>query len=183
MKQEREREVENRTLSLSLCLSYLRCLSLFSLSFFSMTMAMCLCVVCNLFVWCDVVVVLLCCGCGCACCRACSRVSFLLALTKTLPCAHSKRSRAQFQNARVCRQNARVLCETGVLTAHTGASRADCMSVSSVSVSLFISLSLVGYLFPFSMFCFDTLTRKIAREEFRRTHKKKDRNKHLSDNG
>ena len=35
-------------------------------------------------------------------------------LPETLPCVFSKRSR-------VCRQNARVLCDTGVLTAHSGA--------------------------------------------------------------
>ena len=51
---------------------------------------------------------------------------------KTLPCILSKRSR-------VCRQNARVAQDTGVLKIHTAASRADCLSVC-LSLLIFISL-------------------------------------------
>ena len=44
-----------------------------------------------------------------------------LFLPKTTLCFHSNRSRVYLQNAPVCRQNARVTKDTGVLTAHTGA--------------------------------------------------------------
>ena len=50
-------------------------------------------------------------------------------------CVHSKRSR-------VCRQNDRVLCDTGVLTAHTGAFRKYAWERLGQSVSLSLSLSL-----------------------------------------
>ena len=66
-------------------------------------------------------------------------------------CVHSKRFC-------VCRQNDRVLCDTGDLTAHTGAflkvhtgaSRAVCLSLS-LYFSLSARLSIVGSLFLFSM--------------------------------
>ena len=139
---------------LSLFLSFSSHLSLFSIfihllificllislthyfSLFSMTMAMCLCVL-----WCcvvlRVVVVVSCCLCA----------RFVLALKTTL-CVHSKRSR-------VCRQNARVTLDTvvlrahSVLSVHTGASRADCLSLS---LSLCSSLSLSSLLFSSLLF-------------------------------
>ena len=80
-----------------------------------------------------------------------------LALKTTL-CVHSKRSRVYFQNTPVCAVKTTVSYVTSVLKVHTGASRADCLSVclsahllSNLSHSLLISLS-------FSLFLLSALS-------------------------
>ena len=155
-----------RTISSSLSLSHLRCLSLFSL--FSMTVAMC--DVCNECV-CVLCVVLLCdvlwlgCACCCGCivlCCVCARpvpllvVPFLCSCTGNDPCVPSKQPcltwHGHFDGT-----------NGSVLKIHTGASRADCLSVclfSSLSLSLFSSPSLLTRLssliaaLPFSLSLF-----------------------------
>ena len=95
--------------------------------------------------WCCVVlfcccvllcVVVYCCVLWCCIVMCCVCARFVLALKTTL-CVHSKRSR-------VCRRNDRVLCDTGVLTAHT-------VSLSLSDIFLSYPLYLSSLLFCHSL--------------------------------
>ena len=103
----------------------------------------CVCVLCDV----DVVLLVDVLSLGCACCRSCIVLCCVCARfvqnnamckVKTLPCVLSKR-------CRVCRQNARVTLDTGVLTAHTGAFQEYTRGGVSGRLSLCLSLSLVSY--------------------------------------
>ena len=99
--------------SFSFHLSLLTCLLLFSSLLCVVWMLLTLRGVawcCSVVVCCCVVCVY-CCVLWCCIVMCCVCARFVLALKTTL-CVHSKRSR-------VCRRNDRVLCDTGVLTAHT----------------------------------------------------------------